>query len=207
MLKTNRAIDTNAEQEMGIFLDKYLYDRLNVKYDRKTDKDNQLKGIDIVLGNKKIDEKAALSYINVPIKTFSFEISFINRANNVHQGWLFNDELETEYYMIIYPNGSVSDVKSVKAEDFDNVECLLISKKKILDYIGDEKDYILEMNDWLREKEHNGKFVIEDTYKYNMFVSQYLKEKPVNILIGKNNLYKLATRIYKVSKSELKKVK
>ena len=212
MIKTKRKNDMRAEQELGAFLDKYLYERLKVPYERANDIERQLKGIDVVLGANarelKIDEKAALGYINVPIKTFAFEISFINAAGNLHQGWLFNDDLETEYYMLVYPNATTEDTATITAEDFNNVECLFVNKQTILDYIGlGNKEWILAMDTWLRNMEHNGKFEEEGFYDFKFFVSQYLKEKPINILISKNKLMKMATNIYIVNKNKLNRVK
>lgn len=50
-----------------------------------------------------IDEKAAATYFNKDILTFSLEIFFHNKSNELREGWLFGDKYDsTETFLFIW---------------------------------------------------------------------------------------------------------
>lgn len=114
-MESFRNQDMRAEQRLGEFMDAYFYSKLKSKngapisFIRMSDRDSQLKGIDVCIetdGRKMlIDEKASVYYSNAMIPTFAFELDSIQRGHTEPvQGWFINDELMTEYYMLIWPN-------------------------------------------------------------------------------------------------------
>jgi hypothetical protein len=207
-METNRIYDMKAEQELTKFLDKYFYSKLEgLTFERKNDKPSQFKGIDLILSKKdksiKIDEKAALSYINKDIKTFSFEIDFINQAGKVQEGWLFNKDLETNAYVLMYIKAKHEDFKTLKEEDIIEVEVLMIDKVRILNYLKHDEEYIKNMAQWLRNQNYNGRYNIEGLYDYAFYSSLNYGEKPINILIRKEKLIDLSSKHFIVKRSAL----
>lgn len=118
---TNRKADHHAEEELGKFLDKYLYPQLKLfleknnsknKYFFKREKlkEEQFKGKDITLkiidskeneNFRYFDEKAQL-YHMPGIPTFAFEIDSI-QDNILREGWFFDKEKYTNYYVLLWP--------------------------------------------------------------------------------------------------------
>ena len=84
--------DERCSNIVSNFLDEHFYLKKCTNFQRIEDKNNQIKGIDTIFelnGNQYIcDEKAAIRYVNKPLKTFSMELSFIDRSGCSHDGWL-----------------------------------------------------------------------------------------------------------------------
>ena len=100
-------IDLILESQFANYLDKYVYPNIkNFQYKRisffnNEGKNKQLKGIDLEANNGfRIDEKAQLSYIRSELKTFAFELNFINKKGDNSIGWLIDDLMETDYYFL-----------------------------------------------------------------------------------------------------------
>jgi len=209
-MTSNRVNDMRLEREFSLFLDKYFYDRLGVDYERKTDIDSQFRGIDLELKKDKkivnVDEKAALSYINKKLNTFSFEINFINSAGSLNQGWLFNTFLKTDMYLLCYPTANIEDTAHIKADNFTNTMCYMIKKKSILNYLSNNKDYIFQTAEWLRNSGHDGKYSVPNL-GFDFFISRKLKETPVNVLIKRDILEDLSIGVYNISTTRLEKIR
>lgn len=156
--------DIRAEKELGNFLDENFYSILEKEnkedvYDRNnvpivkpiidgftrnvSSWSEQYKGVDITvkIGDKVliIDEKAQLKYINDPRPpTFAFELSYMKKGV-LRDGWFVNDEKDTEYYGLFWIHESdEKDRKVIESNDFKKVECIIISKKSITDYLDGE---------------------------------------------------------------------
>lgn len=117
-----RKPDHHAEEELGKYLDKYLYPKIvtvlkdnypNTKFEfiRENSREKQLKGIDVTLkitynnGETKevlFDEKAQLYFMDKDINTFAFEIDSLQKGF-VSDGWLFDENKLTEFYVLLYP--------------------------------------------------------------------------------------------------------
>lgn len=117
-----RKPDHHAEEELGKYLDKYLYPKLKkfleercpgdkFEFVRETDRERQLNGIDVTLnityknGEKRTiyyDEKSQLYYMDKYINTFAFEIDSLQKGF-VTDGWLFDETKLTDYYVLLYP--------------------------------------------------------------------------------------------------------
>ena len=232
MKESFRYNDMKAEEQLAEFMDKYFYSRLHdqnsqsVIYERKHDKEGQLKGVDVELKiNEKtiyIDEKASLYYSNTMLPTFAFEIDSIQKYHEKPVlGWFLNDELITEYYMLIWPNvkcrqsGNTwvrKDIRELQVSDFTIVEAMLIDKKQLtieLGKMGCERTWLLEYAKRLREKMVGREEYVTEPINENVKITYTgtLAEKPINAVVRKSFLKSIAKAIYLISEDGYARVK
>lgn len=225
-MKSYRKQDMGAEQALAKFMDNAFYAKLRdkqgnpVKYERIKDYITQLQGIDIKLevqGSKfLIDEKAAFYYSNQMIPTFAFEVDSIQKnSSQPLEGWLFNETLKTEYYMLIWPNVKCvkqegteiwkrKDIDSLQEGDFTIVEAMLIKKAKILEHLAKynwSRDRIFEYAKKLRSNPtmQDIRQTVSDTNDFYFYFTKKLAEEPINIIMRKEVLRRLATANYFIS--------
>lgn len=204
---TLRRIDSNEEQELANFLDRYLYPNIQGFNSRRCiDREEQLIGMDVVLSNIDdsteivIDEKAQLHYINNNLPTFAFEVDSLQRGN-LTPGWLFNERYVTTHYMLIYPNAVHSDLNIITENDFTKVGCLLIERLSVIQYLEDRgwnKSRIEEKAIELRENNDFGRHKIPNE-RFSFVFTEHLAEQPINIVIRKEILSELSCQIFNVS--------
>lgn len=220
--KSLRKQDSKAEEQLAKYMDIYFYDRLNTPYERIKDRDLQLKGVDVILDSYNIDEKASLYYSNAMIPTFVFELDFMS-GNNSHTGWFLNENLLTDYYMLIWPNVRDSyderlkkwirkDVSEITVNDFTIVEAMLINKKKInLEFerrmltIERLLAYVKAIRLATNVDKYTKGIILDDDIK--IMLSDRLNEKPINLVVKKKLLYELADRVYLISQDGFANVK
>ena len=158
------------------------------------DKERQLKGIDSIFytdGYKqgfeyKCDEKVALDYVNKEYKlsTFCLELSFLNRKDELMEGWFTNDKMENNCYLFVWVDKAKNDVLTC-ADDILEAEISLVLKQDIYDYfnsLGWTKEKLREKARRIRSGEDNN----FGNYKENgckFSFAQYLPEKPINVLL------------------------
>lgn len=226
-MESFRKQDMKAETVLGEFMDNAFYSKLRDKdgnkvgFKRVTDAVAQRKGIDVIIeGQGKrflIDEKATLYYSNMMIPTFAFEVSSIQKSSTVPvEGWLVNDALETNYYMLIWPNIKCKrnaegvwervPLDRLHRQDFTIVEAMLIRKKKILEFLeenGWPKERIIafanEIREYYRFNTENIKLPVQETDGFYFYYTAKLAEKPINIVIRKEILKKIADASYFIS--------
>lgn len=223
-MESFRHQDMHAEESLGEFMDAYFYNRLKnyageiVKHKRMKDKESQLKGIDVCLemDDKKyiIDEKASFYYSNAMIPTFAFEIDSIQKGHSMPtEGWFINDELETQLYMLIWPNVKCESkdkmwirksIGNLTKDDFTIVEAMLIYKNEIRREMarqGYSKARLIEIAAKIRSEEQgsNGTRREKLTNDIKIVYSGQLAEKPINLVISKNILSNLAEKIYLIA--------
>lgn len=223
-MESLRNQDMRAEQSLAEFMDVYFYARLKDKnngflsWTRMNDKESQLKGIDVCIetdGRRMfIDEKAAVYYSNAMIPTFAFEIDSIQRGHaEPVQGWFVNDNVQTEYYMLIWPNVKCicrdsqwvrKEIGSLRRDDFTIIEAMLIEKSDIRDVLerkGYGKSRLLEYARQLRAGYEADNTVKEKELddKVKILLSGQLAEKPINLIIRKEMLRDMAKGIYLIS--------
>ncbi len=220
ILLSRREMDMSAEHQLSRFLDTYFYPWMRQHYrynvERKSDKTHQLKGIDVVINtgkeNLNVDEKSQLYYINKNLPTFAFEVNFLNVQGQLTMGWLFNNDLETDYYLLIWPSANCEDLKSIKYTDFTVLDCLLIKREKIRNFLfskGWTSQSFFEEAKKLRTSELYGPTRIKNETDFYLFYSnpEYYKEQPINIVIKKDTLIKLSDQRYNVTKGGVIKFK
>ena len=191
-----RKEDEKCSEIVSNFLDKNFYNKCKT-FERVNDKVNQVKGIDVIfeLNDKKYvcDEKAAIRYVNRYLNTFAMELSFINRNNTLNNGWLLDDKKINDSFLLIYIDKAKNDILQ-NEDDIEDIELILIRKIKILEYLetlGWTKDKLIEKSNRIRinEDENCGSFK-ENGCKF--VCSKQLFEKPVNVLLLRENLRSLS---------------
>ena len=224
MIESFRHQDTLAEQMLGDFMDEYFYSRLKTRdgrpleYKRVSDKEAQLKGIDVCieLDDRKIfiDEKASIYYSNAMIPTFAFELDSIQKGHPLPvEGWFINDELETEYYMLIWPNIKCNlqngkwirkEIKDIRKDDFTIIEALMIKKSDLRERLGSQGydrirliEYARRFRDMCGKADERFEEDIIDGVK--IVFSGQLAERPINLVIRKELLMEMAKRAYLIS--------
>lgn len=209
-LKSKFNDDMNGEKILANFLDKFLYKKLDVKeFCRNNDLEKQFRGIDVVFVFKGkefiIDEKAQLHY-PVPRPTFAFELCF-RKADKWKMGWFYDETKRTEYYLLAWPKRKEVEVSELIENDIHTVEVMLINRQKLRDYlfhtykinkesIKTEIEKIIKANEFgPHPKNHSN---IEHYYYY----TNTLAETPINLIIKKNRLKKLAEFYFTVYRNK-----
>lgn len=216
-VQSRRNDDMSAEAQLGFFLDTYLYDRFPKsdafsRIERMHNKADQLAGVDVRFTSKDgavydVDEKAQLYYLNKSLPTFAFEIQFLrNRQETI--GWLCNNTLKTDLYLLIWPYATQDTPKGIRWEQFTKADCLLVSKKRLLSMLEREGltiERMLQDAARFRQEGRFGKIAINGVRGIYYFASdaQKYREAPINIVIAKDRLLGIAQRQYVVTKDGL----
>ncbi len=189
-----------AERELARYLDKHLYCKdMFSKAERTDSAKNQIDGSDIIvsipglkISDAIVDEKASIYYINKDLRTFVLEISFLNKGFQYSEGWFVNDSLSTDYYLMQWIKANVTDPWQVKENNISEIECVLISKSKLKEYFESEgynKNRLLNIAQQMRV--NNTKMIAPSGKPYRFFFTQNLAERPVNILLNKEEYIRL----------------
>lgn len=141
--KKNRAINFHRNEDERIanlvseFLEKYFYSQETTKFKRITEKGTQVFGIDTVFTfngvQYKCDEKVAARFINRPLKTFSLELSFIDKMNKVVPGWFLRKSANDSYLFVWVDEATDTEPKTIN--DITSVTVALVLKKDLLHYL------------------------------------------------------------------------
>lgn len=182
--------DLRRESVVAEYLDKYFYDDSR---ERITDIETQLKGVDVIYKEMHIDEKAAIDYMDRNLKTFCFELQFTNRYGKIKKGWLLNENLLTDTYLLLYPKGNkeLNDIN-----DIHKMEYILVEKEDVKKIIFRE-DVLNELRDYKSKGEDRREFQIfheDKPYTLKVVYSKHLIEKPINILLPKELLKKISLK-------------
>lgn len=189
-----RKTDEHNSKIVTQWLEDNLYAKTVTNYHKYDDIENQTKGIDCTFEyqgqNYKCDEKAATAYINNPLHTFAFELSFINKRGNRQMGWLLDDIIETDIYGLIWID-KAKKVPLFEKTDIQEIETAYVRKADILKYlssIGWTLDKIMAKELMIRQTE--GRIYMGNIYENGckFAYSGHLVEKPINILIPRRVL-------------------
>lgn len=219
---SHREIDTRCDMEFSEFLDSNFYEKSVITFFRHRDAKTQLKGIDvtasfkfddgIVLDKIKIDEKIQSSYINKNLQTNAFELSFLDKKKR-RKGWFLNQELETEYYLIVWPfsdrDWTRENLKFFKKETITLLDCMLIEKETILNFL-DNEGYCADRLYWdvksiIRQNKSGVTHIEGKPFRY--YFSSHLAEMPVCLLIDKKILKELACKRFFVFPDKIRIIK
>ena len=158
-----------------------------------------MEGSDIILSipslnirDAVVDEKASIYYINKDLRTFVLEISFLNRGFHYSEGWFVDDSLVTDYYLMQWIKANVADPWQVKENNITEIECVLVSKAKLKAYFASEgydKERLLQIAQQMRAS--NQKMINPTGKPYRFFYTMNLAEKPVNILLNKEEYIRM----------------
>lgn len=228
-MKSLRFQDSKAEKALADFMDENLYSRFpsSVRYERITDKNLQLQGIDIKFTQNgqtfNVDEKATLHYCNSMIPTFAFEIDSVQNSI-LREGWFINSQIATEYYMLIWPN-----VKCFKNKDgqkimpseaqltkdsFTIVEAMLLNRfilQEYLNKIGLSKEVLQKAAVKIRQERigstKDEKIEIAPLKNCYYFFTGHLEENPINLIIKREVLFSISDSVYFVSSDGYARIK
>ena len=191
-----RKEDEKCSDMVSLFLDEHFYSGCQ-SFERIFDKKEQIQGIDVVFelnGEKYIcDEKAAIRYVNKNLKTFSLELSFIDRSGSVHDGWLIDKKKINNSFLFVWIDKAKRDILESKG-DILELEYALVKKEDIIKHLEDlgwSINKLIKKSKIIREDEaeYCGD-LYEDGCKF--VCSRFLYEKPVNVLIRRETLKKIS---------------
>lgn len=217
IIQSRRSDDMSAEAQLAHFLDTYLYSNFPNGdsfscIERVDDKAEQLAGVGVRFTGKNgavynVDEKAQLYFLNKDLPTFALEIQFLREGIETC-GWLCNDSLKTDLYLLIWPFATQDTPKNIDWGQFTKADCLLVEKKRILcllEEVGLTPERMLEEASRIRKLGCIGKVTIPDVKGIYYYASdpQKYREVPINIVVSKEKLRTIAQRRYIVTKEEV----
>ena len=175
----------------------HLFYNKTKDFERVFDLNRQVKGIDTIfkLNNKTYlcDEKAAIRYVNKQLNTFSLELFFVNKKNQMSVGWLLDDKKINNSFLFVWIDKADNDI--LKSEnDIRELEIALVCRENILAFLeknGWDKNNLVKKCQKIisNPNEYLGN-IINDNCKFSY--SKKLVEKPINILISRDDLKKIA---------------
>ena len=188
-----RVSDEKIESINNQFLEKYFYNVLTEKFIRNTNKKLQISGIDTIFIYGGIqyccDEKVAAHYINKPLHTFAFELSFIDRAGQLRDGWFLDNKKQNDCYLLCW----IDEAKVDKPKSIDDIisgEIILIRKDKLLEYLETVGWDINRLRIKAKEIRFDGNSnfgnLKDNGVKFSF--SNNLVEKPINLIIPRDIL-------------------
>lgn len=184
-----------------------IFDDLGI-FEVINDKGRQIQGIDYIGSVDGIISNIDSKFIACSIPTFSMEIS--GNKHSGQMGWLINDNLKTDYYLLVYftVKGYEHDYYLAKntmtMQNIQKIEGYLIKKEKIRNIIearfGDLHDYAnkiramnIESNKTMRFDENMQ--IVTNTKYLDMYcaISCGIYEQPINIIVKRSILSDIAT--------------
>jgi hypothetical protein len=198
MAKTLRQSDSAAEIEIGKFLDKFFYVDHVTNFSRYNDINQQMSGVDVKFDyrnqtNMLVDEKAAAHYVNKDIPTFAFEINFLLNSGQLVDGWFYDGNKLTQYYLLGWIWAKKD--KGFTMDDITKLDIMIINRLSIIEYLsqnGLTRENANRISNEIRKKGDFGAYEKSSDKSYYFFYSPQLSEKPVNIIIKKNALLNLS---------------
>ena len=205
-IQSTRSKDQISTAAIDAFMSRFFFRKEYGQHEIVTDRERQLKGIDVIVGNMNIDCKAmsAPGYINNPVPTFAQEIwSYSSNTNCYYEGWFINQSLETTHYMYIWipeadvpKGGYITDSRQIKRLEVMIVDSTALHNM-IYGYANRERirDYGWRMI----ERKINEKVVLPEFSSLRGLApwfrrSGQLQEGPVNLIIPKKLLQNCAVR-------------
>lgn len=203
--RARRQQDEERTRIIEAFMDN-VYARNRYNIERVNDAELQKKGVDIIHtkngASRNVDEKYAITYFNKDLRTFSFEL--YSRNNIDCNGWFISDNVITDDYAILWFK---ADDEFTTVTEYD---LCIIPKQSIMKLARKAGYYDGIVEDFLYYWE-NGQYLTPDTNYYELgedkgyrrylrlkfgcklVQSAGLHEQPINIVIPKDELIKLAT--------------
>ena len=214
-----RKIDNLIEHNIATYLDQNFWGKLPFKFKRQTEKKYQFAGIDVTIITKNglsvnFDEKAKIyNCLNSVLQFPSFEVSFVNRANQIQPGW-FCQNLSTDFYSFVGVNtvNGNNDIACLSsATAISACDVLFVKKSDVIDYVKQDIQLSClwnDSNELRKESKSNGGSKHRKYYKnFWLTHSSNLFEKPVNLVMPRKTLetFKNSKHFY-ITKNEIKKL-
>lgn len=213
--ETYRNYDNRACEVVNDFLDTNFYPNITTTLNRNNNTNEQIKGVDLTFTDKNnftyiCDEKAAVKWSNRKLKTYAFELMFIDRGGYIHNGWLLADNQINNSYNLIYTdkiNDEEGDFnyKTFTTEEIQEVTSFIVRKEAVINYfksIGWHKNKFLDKCQEIRRTDGKCYMYNIETDGLRFYYSKQLPEKPINVLISREKLFELSDYVYKYIKGE-----
>lgn len=212
-----KKLDMKIESNIAQFLDKNFWSKFPHGYKRQTEKKYQFSGIDVTLVNQHqlsvhFDEKAKIyGCLNSVLQYPSFEISFLNRAQQVQDGW-FCQNLSTDYYAYIGVYASTNKIDDLSCSSVISAcDMLWVKKTDVVDYIQQHID-LSSLQEDAQGLRIDGDAQNLDKHRkryqganFWLTYSRTLFERPVNLVIPRERLEKLKnTKHFNICKNKVK---
>ena len=197
------------------FLDDYFFQKEEMKSKWVESNDSrQLKGIDVYitsdkhsLNEAKVDIKSAVKSSTYYLPTFALELSSLDKTGRERIGWFINDNLETEYYLLVYPRSQKFYTEMELKTDIDYADYYLVRKDDLRNYFlskGYDCARLKKISDEMREeKKESGVVKLtreSDCDDFKFVLSGHLKEQPVNVVVKRRVYNRLAVLQGRVEK-------
>lgn len=186
-----RKKDEKDEKTVGDFLDNVFYPTWTDSTLRNTDKETQIKGLDITVTSKEgytftIDEKAATRWAGKNLQTFAHEISSINKRGEEYDGWLLDFNSSSEYLVEVWVDGLKSTTLT-DWQDITDATVVLIPKSALWHYLRRSGVNSTSLRELGRNLRNFGMY--SDYYKgFKVTCQQTKQEMAANILIPRSTL-------------------
>ncbi len=179
-----------------------LYKSKGLSFERVHNRNRQHHGEDVIFNINSqhfiIDEKAQLHYLNKDLPTFTFELSYLNKDGQIHEGWLLDAKKETQYYFLITgiflknDNTNLSDYK-----DIESLKITSVNRNKLILYLessGLSKSKLITYDLDIRSNKTFGKNPIPEFKNPKegcLYFTEHLQEQPINLQLNLNYLVAL----------------
>ena len=216
-----KKLDIKAESLTTRFIAQHYYPVLKANgsiadFEVITDPALQKRGVDFIVTNTdgsktNVDLKAAVAYINERLPTQAFELSSLCEGRPV-QGWLLNSRLVTDKYLIgtnitsrpIGDKVKYDYVDAMQYSDLRSVDVIEVPRQRLisfLDSLGLTRDVLEGFSRTMRENNILDKELVDGI---KIKFSSQLVEHPINLVIRKVILMKLADSAYTVTKTGMR---
>lgn len=214
-----RIIDGLIEQNIANFLDNNFWSKFPYGYKRQTDKKYQFAGVDVTVAGKTdlsvhFDEKAKIyGCLNSVYQYPSFEVSFINRVQEIQTGW-FCQSLSTDYYAYIGVYANTNEINDLSCNNVISAcDMLWVKKQDVIDYVQQTtqlSDLQYDAQELRNESELIGMSKNRKRYSNSNFWLTYsgqLYEKPVNLVMQRSTLENLKnSKHFFITKNKISRV-
>lgn len=203
----SRKRDMKNEKTLQVFFNK-IYNNSGLVYERETEKEEQVKGVDMYLYHKgsvvRLDEKTATSCRDRDLQTFCFELMFTKTykdgTQHVYPGWFANDNQIADAYVLGYIQAP-EDNKNFQV--IDSLEALVVKKHKIWKYIKscgyNSAEELLKIfstavkSNTVDINKRQKKISLKLSGGLKLVQSFRMQESPINILVPKDVLIRLSS--------------
>lgn len=202
-VNTNKYSEHTQENCLLEFLDRYVYKRLYASAEFNPSQEVHFE-IDVPNGTEKHVIKGQLtkSAINKPKDSFAFNVLTASSP-----GWFVTQGLNTDVYVLAFiKQANVNSYGYMKSgEDIEELELLFIDKREIKNYVNETiyDNAMYETAYDMRQKNTRSLFLSNAMYLY---YSNALADRPVDLVIKKFALDKLAYMRLLVTKESIKEL-
>lgn len=181
--KRRKSDETRSDQAHKMF-ERVFYGPETTDYKDIKDKETQVKGVDSIFTYNgrtyHCDEKAAVNWVGKHLKSFSMELTFIDRADKLADGWFVKESSKTDSYLFMWLD-DVYEIALVMKQDIENY----------LERLGWNTDKLCKKAEKIRYG-NDRKFgdLYENKCKFSF--SYKIPEEPVNVLVPRKELVRMA---------------